>query len=384
MFPSNLFRSAAVLAVATLLTGAVRAQDRPQKQADRPHVEVVFVLDTTSSMTGLIDAAKQKIWAISNQIAGGKPTPHVKIGLVAFRDRGDAYVTKVIDLTDDLDAIHGHLMGFKAEGGGDTPESVNQALNEAVTKITWSKHKKTLKLIFLVGDAPPHMDYKDDVKYPVSCQLAVKNDILINTVQCGNHAETKKYWQEICRLGEGSYVQIDQGGGPVVVVATPFDKDLAKINTELATTTLCYGNAVLQAAGKKKTDAAKGLAAPVAAERAGFAGKSGMAASYDLLDAIKSGKVKLKDLKESELPEEMRKLKPQEREAFLAKAEKTRADLLTRAADLDRKRGKFIADKMAADKTNKGRDSFDSQVLQILARQATRANIQYAIEAKKK
>src|SRR5262249_13269959 len=150
---------------------------------------------------------------------------------------------------------------------------------------------------------------------------------------------TKKVWQEICRLGEGSYVQIDAKGGPVVVIETPFDKDLAKINADLAATTLCYGDAKLQALGKGKADAAKALPAPAAAERAGFAGKSGMAASYDLLDAIKGGKVKLKDLKDTELPEEMQKLTPKQREEFLVKAEKTRADLLTRAADLDKKRG---------------------------------------------
>ena len=117
-------------------------------------------------MGGLIEGAKQKIWSISNQIAGGKPTPELKIGLVAYRDRGDAYITKVIELTDDLDAIHGHLRGFQAQGGGDGPESVNQALDDSVNKIKWSTDKKTLRIIFLVGDAPPHMDYKDDVKYP--------------------------------------------------------------------------------------------------------------------------------------------------------------------------------------------------------------------------
>src|SRR5882724_4993281 len=116
---------------------------------EKPKVEVVFCLDTTGSMGGLIDAAKQKIWAICNQVAGGKPTPQLKVGLVAFRDRGDDYVTKVFDLTEDLDAIHTHLMGFKAAGGGDFPESVNQALHEAVAKVNWSKNKKTLKIIFL-------------------------------------------------------------------------------------------------------------------------------------------------------------------------------------------------------------------------------------------
>jgi len=84
----------------------------------------------------------------------------VKIGLVAFRDRGDAYVLKSFDLTDDLDAIHGHLMSFQAQGAGRFSQSVNQALHESVTKISWSKDKRTLRMIFLVGDAPPRMDFR--------------------------------------------------------------------------------------------------------------------------------------------------------------------------------------------------------------------------------
>src|SRR5207237_6484966 len=166
-FRSRFLCRGGVLALAAVVLAGWAAADGPAKKpATRPEVEVVFCLDTTGSMGGLISAAKQKIWAISNQIAAGQPTPRVKIGLVAFRDRGDAYVTKVFDLTDDLDAIHGHLMGFQAQGGGDFPESVNQALHESVTKISWSTDKRTLRMIFLVGDAPPHMDYADDVKYP--------------------------------------------------------------------------------------------------------------------------------------------------------------------------------------------------------------------------
>jgi len=383
MYRSTLLRVAAVLSTTAVLAGGVRGQNPAPQQDPRPHVEVVFCLDTTGSMGGLIDAAKKKIWAISNQIAGGRPTPHVKIGLVAYRDRGDEYITKVIDLTDDLDAIHGHLMSFKAAGGGDFPESVNQALHESVTKISWSKNKKTLKMIFLVGDAPPHMDYKDDVKYPETCQLAARNDIIINTVQCGNHAETKKYWVEICKLAEGSYVQIDAKGGPVVVVHTPFDAELAKINGELASTTLCYGDHLAQASGNKKKADAKDLAPAMAAERAGFSGKNGYAATYDLLDNIKNGKIKLKELKAEELPEELRKLTIKERETYLSKLEKTRAELLTRAADLDKKRSKFIQEKLAEDKSKRVQDSFDNQVLQILARQAVRCNIEYATATKK-
>src|SRR4051812_36630819 len=90
----------------------------PAAQKDAPQVEVVFCLDTTGSMKGLINAAKQKIWSICNQISTGTPTPRVKVGLVAYRDRKDEYVTKVFDLTDDLDFIHTELMKMQAHGGG--------------------------------------------------------------------------------------------------------------------------------------------------------------------------------------------------------------------------------------------------------------------------
>src|ERR1700745_559410 len=128
---SLLAAPAALLALAGLCLPAVSAPKAPEK---KPKVEVVFCLDTTGSMGGLIQGAKDKIWAICNQIAGGKPTPDLKVGLVAYRDKGDAYITKIIDLTDDLDAIHGQLKEFQAQGGGDGPEAVNQALDDSINK----------------------------------------------------------------------------------------------------------------------------------------------------------------------------------------------------------------------------------------------------------
>ncbi len=364
--------------------GSLAGADQPAAKTAKPQVEVVFCLDTTGSMGGLIDAAKQKIWTICNQIVQGTPTPKVKIGLVAYRDRGDEYVTKVFDLTDDLDSIHGHLMGLRAQGGGDFPESVNQAVNESVTKIKWSSDTKTLKIIFLVGDAPPHMDYADDVKYPETCKLAAKSDIIINTIQCGNNADCKAAWEKICRLAEGSYVQIDAKGGPVVTIATPYDKELAAISAELARSTLVYGERERRAEGKAKSEAVAALPAGAAADRAGFAGKAGgIASSYDLLDGVKKGTVKLEKLKKNELPEELQKLTLKEQREYLDKLDKRRQELLKKAADLDKKRGSFIAKKLAEDDKGRARDSFDSQVLRVIQRQAARVNIQYGTEKKK-
>src|SRR5262245_3530830 len=107
---------AAIAAVLGFGLSARAADDKPAEKPKKPQGEVVFCLDTTGSMGGLLEGAKAKIWAICNQIANGKPTPDLKVGLVAFRDRGDEYITKVFELTDDLDAIHGHLKTFKAAG----------------------------------------------------------------------------------------------------------------------------------------------------------------------------------------------------------------------------------------------------------------------------
>jgi hypothetical protein len=338
-------------------------------------VEVVFCIDTTGSMGGLLSGAKQKIWAICNQIAGGKPTPELKVGLVAYRDKGDAYITKVYALSDDLDAIHGHLKTFQAAGGGDTPESVNQALDDAVNKIKWSTDKKTLRIIFLVGDAPPHMDYTDDVKYPVTCKKAVEKNIIINTIQCGTDPDCTKYWKDIAVKSEGSYAAIPQAGG-VVAVATPFDVRLAKINTELADTGVVYGRRADRDAVKRRLDEAKALPKAEAAERAGFGGKSGRGAGYDLIEAIKDKKVDLKKIKDEDLPDELKKLKTtKEREEYLAKKAKKRGELNKEAVELDKKRSAYIAAELK--KKGKGKDSFDNNVLDMLRKQAKKFDIAY-------
>ncbi len=377
-----LFRRAVLPVMLAALGGFVLpAAAAPTPKPPKPKIEVVFCLDTTGSMGGLIEGAKQKIWSISNQIAGGKPAPELKIGLVAYRDRGkgEEYITKVIELTDDLDAIHGKLLEFKAAGGGDAPESVNQALDDAVNKIKWSTDKKTLRIIYLVGDAPPHMDYADDVKYPETCKKACEKGIIINSIQCGGDTECQKHWKEICKLAEGSYAQIARTGG-VEVVATPFDKDLAEINSELTKSTLVYGRGAARAEGEAKRMRAGALPAPAAADRAAYAAKDGKVAAYDLLDAIKSGKLKLDEVKKEELPEQMQKMDAKERKEYLDKLDKRRTELNKKALELDKKRGEYIKEelaKRAKEKGKDGKDSFDNQVLESLRKHAKKFDINY-------
>jgi Skp family chaperone for outer membrane proteins len=297
---------------------------------------------------------------------------------VAYRDRGDEYATKVFDLTDDLDAIHGHLKKFVATGGGDAPESVNQALDDAVNKVKWSTDRKTLRIIFLVGDAPPHMDYKDDVKYPLTCKKACAKGIIVNTIQCGTDPDCTKYWKEIAKLAEGSYAAIPQAGG-VVAIATPFDGELAKLNRELARSTVAYGAPAMRTRVLAGATSAATLPAPVAADRAAYAAKSGTggAAAGDLLKDIKAKRVKLEDVKEKDLPGELKKLKSvKERKEYLDKLDRKRAEINKKVIELDKKRDEYIKAELKK-KGKAGKDSFDSSVLGMLRKQAKKHKIDY-------
>jgi hypothetical protein len=346
------------------------------KQA-KPKVEVVFVLDTTGSMGGLIAGAKQKIWSIVNEIAKGKPTPEIKLGLVGYRDKGDQYITTTTDLTTDLDAVYAKLMAFKAGGGGDGPEHVNQALYEAVHKMSWSEGRKTLKVIFLVGDAPPHMDYKDDVKYPKTCKAAMHKDIVINTIQCGNYGATAPIWRDIALKSEGSYVAIAQTGG-TRAISTPYDGRVSELSRDLDSTYVAYGSKKERKRSKAKVSRAAGVAAKAApeaaADRAVYRATTGSMARGDLLDDVDSGKVGIDKMEEEAMPEELRKVDKKKRATWLKAKKKKRVAIQKKIQELSKKRDAYIKKEMAKDKPAA---SFDAKVMESIKSKAKKKGIKY-------
>jgi len=350
----------------------------------RPEIDVCFVLDTTGSMSGLIEGAKAKIWSIANQMIAAEPTPAIRIGLIGYRDRGDEYVTRVFDLSDDIDAVYANLSRFHADGGGDTPESVNQALREAVQTMSWNSRRDVLKIIFLVGDCPPHMDYRDDVPYPETCQAAVKKDLIINTVQCGSHSETVPIWQEISRLSEGSYVAIGQTGD-MQVVATPMDARIAELNAELGTTLVPYGDETSREIVRAKQVASEAAPAAAAADRLAFNAKTGKAVQGggDLVDDVAGGTVKLGEVKKDELPASLRDKSEAELKGYVEQQSAKRRQIQGQINDLLKQRQDYVAaetKKLAG--TTKG--SFDAKVTEILQEQAARKGITYEKESPKK
>ena len=366
---------AAVLIASALWLPATLTQ---AKVTRKPNIEVCFVLDTTGSMGGLIAGAKKKIWYIANEIASAKPTPNVKFSLVGFRDRGDAYVTKHFQMTDDLDNIYKHLQSFQAVGGGDTPESVNQALHEAVHKITWSKDKNTLRVIFLVGDSPPHMDYLQDVKYPEIAKMARKKDIILNTIQAGSNHTTTPIWKEIAQLGRGAYGAIPQSGG-VAVIVTPYDVEIAKVNRQIGRTIITWGNAKRRRFTISKQAMSESAAPAATSDRLAYNRNTNkvVQGGGDLIQDIREDKVKMKNIKKGHLPEKLRNMKPVERTAYIKHQGKERKALQHKASVLLKKRDAYIrAERKKLARLGK-RDSFDAEVAATIRSQAKRKGIYY-------
>jgi hypothetical protein len=305
----------------------------------RPRVDLVFALDTTGSMGGLIEGAKAKIWDIARRAQEGKPTPDLRVGLVAYRDVGDEYVTRVLPLTADLDKVYATLTDYKAEGGGDGPEHVLKGLHDAVEEMAWADDSTALKLIYLVGDAPPHFDYADGISLPGVLDAAKQRGIRISAIRCGDSPETLAAFTRIARPTDGEVATIEQTGG-VVAAATPYDETLAKLNAELAATEVHYGSAAERAEADRVVDL--NLAAPAAAqaERASFYGaraaaKVGGATKKDLTAVAPAA---LAAIPEADLPEPLRKMSPAERARFVEAQRQKREAILAqvRAASAQR------------------------------------------------
>ncbi len=357
----NLAASFVVAAFAFPANAEVKVKDQ--------NIEVAFVLDTTGSMAGLIDGAKRKIWSIANTIVDVNPDAEIRMALVAYRDRGDEYVVKSYDMSADVQGLYGKLIKLEADGGGDTPESVNEALDEAVRKLQWTKGDATKRIIFLVGDAPPHMDYPNAPLYPDVLKRAKADGITVNTVQAGDDPDTTKVWREIAQLGHGRYLAIPQDGGQITVIETPFDNEIILIQNKIDETVLPYGSGSKQAEMSEKMSAKAAAPASVKVDNSRYYSKKGGAKEVvtgggDLVADVKNGAQKLDAVKDEELPEVLRGKSATEKQALLDETSQKRSKLEQDMADLVAKRDAYIAGQ--AKKPEKDGDSFDAVVEETL------------------
>ena len=348
-------------------------------------IEVVFILDTTSSMSGLIQAAKEKIWSIATTMASAEQAPEIRMGLVAFRDRGDTYVTRVLDLSQDLDSMYASLMDLKAQGGGDGPESVNQALYDAINRISWSESDNVYKVAFLIGDAPPHMDYNNDIKFPVTLEMAKRKGIVVNTIQSGQSAHTAPVWKNIAQLGYGEYFQVENSGNAVAVV-TPYDKKLSELASSLEDTRLYFGDRETRERQEKKNEATKKIqqmsSEAALARRATFnataSGESNFLGESELVDAISSGRVELDDIDSDDMPASLKAYAPVEQMAVITRMAEQRMEIKRDIQQLSESRNAYIVEQVG--KRGDAKESLDEKIYSAVKKQAKSKGLIYENE----
>jgi len=330
----------------------LRAEDKKapdQKSEAVPRMQMAILLDTSNSMDGLINQAKTQLWRIVNEFTsarlGGKK-PVLQVALYEYGKSSlppkEGFLRMVVPLTEDLDRVSEALFALRTNGG---QEYCGKVIDAATRELDWSKLHRDVKCVFIAGNEP---FTQGDVDYKKACRAAVEKGITISTIFCGPHQRgISTGWQDGARLADGSYASIDQHRA-VAAVPAPQDKELAQLSAELSKTYIPYGGekkrkefADRQAA--QDANAAK-AAASVAAARAGFKASGFYRnAGWDLLDAVEEGKVKLEEVTDDQLPENLRKMSVQQRKTFLAEKFRARKQIHARIQLLSDARKKYVA-----------------------------------------
>jgi hypothetical protein len=203
-------------------------------------IDIVICLDTSGSMSGLIDAAKQKLWDIVNELAKAQPKPHLRVGLYAYgtpnHGAESGYVQKLVDLTDDLDAVYAKLAPLGTDGG---EEYVARVVRAAVREQSWSTDRRALKIIGVAGNEPATQD--PQFTTAEICREAISRGIIVNAIYCGAATNPEaEGWREVARAADGQFASIDHQNG-TIVINTPFDQKLAALSGELNKTYVSFG-----------------------------------------------------------------------------------------------------------------------------------------------
>lgn len=174
-------------------------------------LDVHFLIDATGSMDDEIDRLKQTMARVAARITALPARPDVRWGLTAYRDRGEAFVTRTSDFTTDLGSFTRQLAKVEALDGGDDPEALNEALHAAVHKPSWDSDN-AVQIIFLIADAAPHLDYKNDEDYAVDMFEAARRGIAVVPISSSGMDDQGEYvFRQLAQVTLGRFMFLTYG-----------------------------------------------------------------------------------------------------------------------------------------------------------------------------
>ena len=117
-------------------------------------VDLVLLIDTTNSMQSIIDDVKNEARAFIANLQ--QMVPASRVAVVAYRDKGDEYVTKWVDFSFKTEKVQGFVANLRADGGGDYAEAVYEGVDAALTELSWRKTSR--RILIIIGSSPPHAE----------------------------------------------------------------------------------------------------------------------------------------------------------------------------------------------------------------------------------
>ncbi|MFT3842912.1 MAG: vWA domain-containing protein [Myxococcaceae bacterium] len=362
--------AAAFLAALTAAPCLAAPDAKPQ-----PKIQIAILLDTSSSMDGLINQTREQLWKIVNTFATAKrdgQKARLELALYEYgNDRLSAeskWIRQVSPFTSNLDKVSEDLFSLKTNGG---EEYCGAVIAKATQQLEWSHNKGDLKLIYIAGNEPfsqGPVNYRDSVK------AAIEQGIVVNTIHAGSESDgINGHWKDAAVLADGNFMTIDQNRA-VVQIAAPQDAEIAKLGAKLNETYIGYGaeggESVARQAAQDKNAAS--MSAGSATARA--VSKSSAAydnSEWDLVDAKKAGKKDVSKMTEAELPPPMKAMKPAERAAFVEEKSKERTELQQKIQTLNAEREKFVQAEMKKH-ADEGGKTLDGALLESARKQASK------------
>jgi len=335
--------------------------------ATAPPVDLVVCLDTSNSMDGLIDSARQRIWAIVNDLALADPTPDLRVGLLTYGNRDhDAtagWVRIDSDLTSDLDLISQRLFALTTNGGS---EYVGRVVDTATTQLDWHPSDDTLRLMVVAGNESVGQDH--EIAFRDACRAAIARGIMVNAIYCGDATDdVAPGWREVAALTDGRFASIDQNQ-PAIAIATPFDTRLGELSGAINTTYIPFTDRGWAASQNQVLQDRNALSAnaQVAAQRCITKATAAYGTNWDLVAACLAGEVTLGEVDREKLPEDLQAMDEETLAAHVAELGARRAALQAEIRELGVRREAYVA----AEKARLAID--ESQRLDFVLRQAIR------------
>lgn len=327
------------------------ALDAPKPEAtDGPVIKLALLLDTSSSMDGLINQARSRLWNVVNEIGKAEvegELPQLQVALFQYGNdslhKRDNYIQLRSPFTTDLDVISEQLFSLSTYGG---QEYCGAAIQESLRQLDWGQSQEgpALRMIVIAGNEPFNQGTES---YKESIATARGLEIKINTIFCGNREEGRRtFWADGAKLGKGYYASINQDQR-LPDIATPFDDTLEALNEALNGTYLGYGAEGEVGKTRQTVQDSFNASASSFGSMSRIQAKTSRSYStshWDIVSAVEEGIVDLEEVKDKDLPEELQGKNLKEQQAEIAKLSAERKRIAAEIQSNSAKRDAYVAE----------------------------------------